>query len=236
MRTEKLSSFLRSDMNRLVGEKVDPESIDNLARRIRKELHVSSCLPPSAPGRRSRTCQSGLRRERPPAGSSTSPSPSSSSIRKQGWSGAAEIGTSVANNAFTFGLVSDNDTFPSATPASPRATKTATWAPTGSGSALPSPATTTSGTAPRRICLSQQPFGAADQMPGIYRTRQDFEPAVTFVLAKPLTLTVGAGFQRFETQYPNARFQGSNAMVDFPPFPSPGGGFRCQQTRCGREL
>src|SRR5437764_9138626 len=38
----KLSSFLRSDMNRLVGEKVDPESIDNLAKRIRKELHVSS--------------------------------------------------------------------------------------------------------------------------------------------------------------------------------------------------
>jgi hypothetical protein len=38
----KISSFLRSDLNRLVGEKVDPESIDNLARRIKKELHVSS--------------------------------------------------------------------------------------------------------------------------------------------------------------------------------------------------
>ena len=29
-------------MNRLVGERMDPESIDTLARRIRKELHVSS--------------------------------------------------------------------------------------------------------------------------------------------------------------------------------------------------
>src|SRR5262245_40458276 len=38
----KISSFLRSDLNRLVGEKVDPESIDNLAKRIRKELHVTS--------------------------------------------------------------------------------------------------------------------------------------------------------------------------------------------------
>src|SRR5436190_9555392 len=38
----KISSFLRSDLNRLVGEKVDPESIDNLAKRIRKELHVTT--------------------------------------------------------------------------------------------------------------------------------------------------------------------------------------------------
>src|SRR5947209_8696023 len=38
----RISSFLRNDMHRLVGEKVDTESIDNLAKRIRKELHVSS--------------------------------------------------------------------------------------------------------------------------------------------------------------------------------------------------
>src|SRR5881396_3239974 len=39
---QKLSSSLRSDMKRLVGERMDPESLDNLGRRIRKELHVSS--------------------------------------------------------------------------------------------------------------------------------------------------------------------------------------------------
>src|SRR6266542_5816271 len=39
---EKLSSSLRSEMKRLVGERVDPALIDNLARRIRKELHVTS--------------------------------------------------------------------------------------------------------------------------------------------------------------------------------------------------
>jgi hypothetical protein len=39
---------------------------------------------------------------------------------------------------------------------------------------------------------------AAGQISGLYRTRDDIEPAVTFILARPLTLTVGAGFERFQ--------------------------------------
>src|SRR5438093_13681932 len=35
-----ISSGLRDDMQRLIGEKVDTESIENVAKRIQKELHV----------------------------------------------------------------------------------------------------------------------------------------------------------------------------------------------------
>jgi Omp85 superfamily domain len=208
----KISSFLRSDLNRMVGEKVDPESIDNLARRIKKELHVTSVSHRLLRGDEAEHVKvvfdvKGHRQDVDVT------IPKFIFNSKQGWSAAAEIGTSVAKNAFTFGLVSDNDTLPE------RYTGiTARYENRSLGTdrvrlrfAFASYHDQWNSTSEN--FLSQQPFGPADQVPGIYRTRQDIEPAVTLVLAKPLTLTVGAGFQRFETQYPNTQFQASNALV-----------------------
>jgi hypothetical protein len=48
---------------------------------------------------------------------------------------------------------------------------------------------------------------------GTYRTRQNFEPEVTFVLAKPLTLSVGTSFQRFQEQFPAAQTESANAVI-----------------------
>jgi hypothetical protein len=206
----KISSFLRSDMNRLVGEKVDPESIDNLAKRIRRELRVSTVTHRLLRGDVSEHVKvvfdvKGHRKDV----DVTIPRLIFNS--RSSFSGSAQVGTTIANNTFAVGLVSDNETLPE------RYTGiTARWEERKLGS--------------ERVHLSfafasyhdqwsrtTQDFLAqpnpADQAPGIYRTRQDFEPAVTFVLAKPLTLTVGAGFQRFETQYPNSHFQGANAAV-----------------------
>jgi outer membrane protein assembly factor BamA len=47
-----------------------------------------------------------------------------------------------------------------------------------------------------------------------YRTRQNFEPAVTIQLAKPLTLSAGVSFERFQDQFPAARIESANAMVN----------------------
>jgi hypothetical protein len=209
---EKISSFLRSDLNRLVGEKVDPESIDNLARRIKKELHVSTVSHRLLRGDEAEHVKvvfdvKGHRQDVDVT------IPKFIFNSKQGWSAAAEIGTGVGNNAFTFGLVSDNDTLPER-----YAGITARYENRKLGTdrvrfRFAFASYHDQWNRASENFLSQQPFGPADQAPGIYRTRQDFEPAVTVVLAKPLTLTVGAGFQRFQTQYPNARFQGSNAMV-----------------------
>ena len=35
-----------------------------------------------------------------------------------------------------------------------------------------------------------------------YRTRQNFEPTATIALAKPLTLEIGVGFERFQIPVP----------------------------------
>jgi outer membrane protein assembly factor BamA len=57
------------------------------------------------------------------------------------------------------------------------------------------------------------PAGAPEAATALYRTRQNFEPAVTFVIAEPLTLTVGASFERFESQYPGPRIEAANTAI-----------------------
>ena len=58
----------------------------------------------------------------------------------------------------------------------------------------------------------------APEQPGdameAYRTRQNFEPMVTLVLARPLTLSAGVSFERFQDQFPAARTESANAMIN----------------------
>jgi hypothetical protein len=49
-------------------------------------------------------------------------------------------------------------------------------------------------------------------VPGIYRERYNMEPAVAVLLAPDVTLTAGVSFQHFQTQFPAARFEASNAV------------------------
>ena len=59
------------------------------------------------------------------------------------------------------------------------------------------------------VALEENP-----EVPGVYRTRQNFEPRATVVLARPLTLSFGVSFQRYETQFPAARTEASNEVVN----------------------
>jgi hypothetical protein len=61
-----------------------------------------------------------------------------------------------------------------------------------------------------------QPGSGNDSL-GIYRSRQNIEPLVTFVLARSgsglVNLTVGTSFERFQPEFPAARTESANAMV-----------------------
>lgn len=50
-------------------------------------------------------------------------------------------------------------------------------------------------------------------VPGIYRERYHMSPSVSVVVAEPLTLTFGVDVQHFQTQFPAARFEASNAVT-----------------------
>jgi outer membrane protein assembly factor BamA len=48
---------------------------------------------------------------------------------------------------------------------------------------------------------------------GIYRERYHVMPTVSVLLAEPLTVTFGIDIQHFQTQFPAARFEASNAVT-----------------------
>jgi len=60
---------------------------------------------------------------------------------------------------------------------------------------------------------TEEALRGQNEVPGIYRTRYNLEPMLTIVIAEPLTINVGAGFQRFQTQYPAAVKESSNAVI-----------------------
>lgn len=47
----------------------------------------------------------------------------------------------------------------------------------------------------------------------LYRTRQNFEPLATVLLARPLRASFGFAFQRFQSQFPAAHTEASNAVI-----------------------
>jgi hypothetical protein len=118
---------------------------------------------------------------------------------RQGWSGEGTATTTIKGNAFTFGLVSDNDLLPER------------YAGIRAGYERAKV-----GTERLRLRFWFSSFHEqwnrstlAEAGPGeIYRTRQSFAPEATVVLAKPLELSIGADFSRFRPDF--ARFQPSD--------------------------
>jgi hypothetical protein len=52
-----------------------------------------------------------------------------------------------------------------------------------------------------------------EEIPGIYRTRQNFQPAVTVVPVRGLKATAGVSFQQFQQQFPAAHTEAANAVM-----------------------
>lgn len=53
-----------------------------------------------------------------------------------------------------------------------------------------------------------------NDLSALYRTRMNFEPTATVKVAGPLTWTIGVSFQQFEQQFPDARTESSNSVVN----------------------
>ncbi|HZT30279.1 MAG TPA: BamA/TamA family outer membrane protein [Bryobacteraceae bacterium] len=208
----KISAGLREELTRLVGENLNPPALDQVAKRIRHELHVRSVTHRVLRG----TQPQHVKVVFDVGGRSAKFEVSVPKFlyhSNEGWSGLVEGTTTVGNQAFTLGLVSDGDEL----------------AERYSG-LLGRYENRKLGTSRLRFRFqfesyheqwnqatrqNLEPAGpppSADYA-GLYRTRQNFEPVATLVLAAPLTLSVGTGFQRFETQYPAARTEASNSLI-----------------------
>ena len=206
---QKMSSGLRRDLAALIGQKLNLSALDSLATRLKKELAAREVSHHVLRG----DSPEHVRVEfevRPYRGDVDANLTKFVYNSKQGGSGAGEVGVTVLQNSFRFGVVSDGDSLDER-----YAGISARYENRHVGT--------------DRVNLKFQfdsfhdqwnpgtldalAAGGSKETSDAYRTRQDFQPAVTIALAKPLTLEVGASFERFGEQYPAAHTEASDAMI-----------------------
>jgi hypothetical protein len=208
----RISALLRKDMAALVGEKLNPPVLEDLARRLRKEFHARAVDHHILRGKTPEYVQVVFEIRVPPTRFDIAV-PKFVYDSRQVWSGAVEGTATVGHNGFTFGLVSDGDEL-----VERYSGLTARYENNHLGT--------------DRVHLrfefesyhEQWNSNTAGLLPvdtgiesgdtsGIYRTRQNVEPEVTFVLARPLTLSVGTSFQRFQNEFAAAQPESANALI-----------------------
>jgi hypothetical protein len=213
-RPDEISTGLRRELKQLVGEKLDPAALDDLARRIRRELRVRAVTHRVLRGQTPEHVRVVFDIKGRPAKFEVSV-PKFLYHSQEGFTGAAEGTATVGAQAFTFGVVSDGDEL------------TERYA--GIFARYEDKKLGTDRVRFRFLFESyheqwnqstldalEQP-GAEDDTSGIYRTRMNLEPVATLVLARSapgtVTLGVGASFESFQSQFPAARTESANAVV-----------------------
>ncbi len=202
---EKLSKQLKEDLEKLVGEKFQPGIVNNLANRIRKELRAVSVMPKvsrgSEPDRVKIDFETKTRKMEEDADLTKF-----SYHSQQGWTGGAEVSFHTGPAQVRFGIQSDGDELLE------RYAGINTRVAVPIGEKL-------------QVRFAFESFheqwnqatldalARATDVPGIYRTRNNFEPSIRWVVAPNLTLTAGVSFEEFQTQFPAARTEGAHAVI-----------------------
>ena len=201
-RQGKLSSSLRKDVAALIGEKLNPTLLEEVGRRIRKEFRARTVEHHVLRGKTPEYVQVVFDIKMRPARFDVS-IPKFLYNSKQSWTGAMEATASIRHHGLTFGGISDGDEL-----AERYSGIVARYANNRVGS--------------DRVQFRFQyenyhqrwnPETERLASTALYGTRQNFEPEVTFVLAKPLTLSVGASFQQMQDQFSAAPAEAANALI-----------------------
>jgi hypothetical protein len=205
--SEKISSMLRRDILALIGNKLNPVALDQMASRLRREFHARTVEHHVLRGQTPEYVRVIFQIKLRPTRFDLSV-PKFLYSTRQGWNGAVEGSATVAShNAFTVGIVSDVDEL------------TERYA-----GVVARYENTSLGADRARLgfefesyheqwnanTLALQPTDSNVGAP--YRARENFQPEATFVLAKPLSLTIGTSFERMQDEGPAAQTQSSNAM------------------------
>lgn len=206
----RISAGLRREISRLTGEKLNASLIEDIARRIRKELHVRAVSHQVLRGENPEHVKVVFEVKGRPRSYELS-IPTFLYHAKQGWSAAVEGTVQISDHRMTAGVVSDGDALAeryAGVNARYENRRVAGNERVGFRFVAESYHQQWNG-ATRR---ASNPEGEGDTVP-TYRTRHNLEPTVTLALAGPLTLSVGAGFQRMEPELTAATPESANALV-----------------------
>jgi Omp85 superfamily domain len=209
-REYKLSSSALDEIRRLVGAKVSTEALDRLALRIRGELRAHDVTFKLTRGAQPESVRVLLNVDG--AGATFDASiPALSYNSALGFTGVGELTSTLGPNVFTFRALHDTDNLIEQFSGIQAKYQRQAIA---SG----------------RITLGFEFDGYEDQYSnatlaalaserpsslsaGAYGSRVNYEPSATFVLAAPLTLTVGLSFEQLNGLPSAARWESANAMI-----------------------
>ena len=238
-RDERISSPLRKDILAIIGEKLNPATLDQLARRLRKELHARAVDHHILRGKNVDCVQVVFDVQVQPARFDIAV-PKFGYQSSQGWSGAVEGTAIVKHQTFTIGLVSDGDElverYVGITARYQNNRLGADWLHFNFDyGTLHDQWNSSTMDALSAARLSGQSF-ASSYASELYRTRQYFEPVLSVRVAKPLTVSFGASFESFQDQFnglnapvPDGRVESANAAIASIRYHQPVEGAETQQ-------
>jgi hypothetical protein len=197
-----ISSGLRKELSALIGQKLNPAALDDLAKRLRKEFRAREVQHHIMRGRMPEYVQVLFNIQIRPARFDLSV-PKFLYASKLGFSGEAEAITTIGRNSFTAGVVSDGDELVE------RYTGLAA-----------SYENSHMGSDRVRFRFEFDHFNdrwngytAAAAGLQLYSSRENFEPMITFAVAGPVTFGFGTSFQRLDQSVPGARTLASDAFL-----------------------
>lgn len=206
--TDKISTGLYHQLTAIIGQKLNPAALDSLAANLKRELSAREVTHRIVRGEAPEQVR--VEFEVRPARASLGMNVNQFVYdSKQGWSGSGEADITVRQHVFALGLVSDGD-----------------WLPERYSGVMAR--YEDKSLAAGRLSFKFQAESFHDQWnqatvaavaahpdagDTLYRARTAFQPTATVVLAKPLTLTVGARVETLETENTAAETEASNAVI-----------------------
>jgi hemolysin activation/secretion protein len=202
-----LSSRLREEIRNAIGQKLNTAYLEGIARDIQREVRARAVTHRVERGSRRDHVKVVFQVTRREPRFEVSV-PEFLYHSRQGWTAAAEATAAISGHRVTFGVVSDGDKL---------AERYA--------GVLARYENRSIGTDKVRLRFDfesyHQQWNRAtlaeldhrQDLPGIYRTRHNLQPVVSFLPVRSLTLSAGVSFQQFQTQFPAARTQAANAVV-----------------------
>jgi len=205
----KLPTTLRQRLKSLVGERCDVAMLEDLSAQIRRELRFRTVTEHLSRGSAPDRIKVNFEVVRPDLAFDVS-LPKFLYNSQQGFTGEVDAGTRFRQNDFTFGIVSNGDDL------TERFTGiTARYDSAAFGSIA--------GSDRVRLGVTFEDYheqwneATVNALPGsgldLYRSRWNMAPQVTFTVAHPLTVAVGASFEETESESPNAGRRLANAAT-----------------------
>ncbi len=207
----KLSDTLRGEIKKLIGERFNPDIVDNLARRIRKELRGHRVMHKVTKGAKPESIRVVFEIVRS-RGDSDIVLPRLVYHSRQNFSFGADGTIEHEGHRLSLGILTDNDELLERYSGIRGGyQRMAAGGRFRGGFVVESfraqwnPAIQTA--------LNAQPESGTNSVPGIYRTRLHVEPGFQLELIPGLTVGAGVSIQRFQTQFPAARDESSHALT-----------------------